>query len=113
MADLTYKQQTEKKYIMQLRDLLKVLPSFCTQFFIGIDTTTAPRTRLAYATDLKNFFEYIKLNYEKYSSTDIHDYPLELLTELKPADFEQYIQYVKLYVDESGKDVINNERDQT
>jgi site-specific recombinase XerD len=110
MANLTYKQQSDNKYIKQLRELEKKLPAFCVQFFTGIDLTTAPRTQVAYATDLKTFFEYIKLNYAEYADKDIHDYPLKLLTDLKAQDFEQFVQYVKLYSDEEGRDVVNHER---
>ncbi len=110
MANQTYKQTSDKKYIHQLRDMQSKLPAFTNQFFIGIDQTTAPRTRLAYATDLKTFFEYIQLNFEKYSKLQVHDFPLSLLTELKAADFEEYVQYLKLYSDSEGNDVVNHER---
>ena len=66
MATQTYKQLTDKKYINQLREMQKKLPEFTNRFFIGIDQTTAPRTRLAYATDLKTFFEYLKLRKNKF-----------------------------------------------
>lgn len=110
MASQTYKQTNDKKYTLKLREIQKELPAFTRQFFIGIDQTTAPRTRLAYATDLKTFFDYIKLNFSKYSETEIQDYPLSLLTELKAEDFEDFIQYVKLYSDSNGNDVVNHER---
>lgn len=110
MAVQTYKQTTDKKYIQQLRDMQQKLPRFTNAFFIGIDQTTAPRTRLAYATDLKTFFEYVKLNFKQYSEIEVHDFPLSLLTELTAADFEEYIQYLKLYSNKDGLDVTNNER---
>ena len=110
MAVQTYKQISDKKYISQLRELLKYLPQFCSQFFMGIDQTTAPRTQVAYATDLKTFFDYLKLNYRQYSDIEIHDYPVSILTELQASDFEQYIQYIKLYSNEQGRDVSNKER---
>lgn len=110
MANQTYKQLSDKKYITQLRDIQKQLPGFTAQFFIGIDQTTAPRTRLAYAQDIKTFFEYLHLNYEKYAAIDIKDYPLGILTELKAQDFEQYILEMKLYTDKDGRDVTNHEK---
>ncbi len=110
MANQTYKQTSDKKYLFQLRELQKKLPAFVSDYFIGIDQTTAARSRLAYATDLKTFFDYIHLEYEKYSNIDIHDFPISLLEELKARDFESYIQYIKLYTDENGKEQVNHER---
>ena len=110
MAERTYHEQSVIKYTKQLREIQDQLPSFTRQFFIAIDQTTAARTRVAYATDLKNFFEYVQLNYKQYADTDITDYSISILTELKSEDFEQYIQYLKLYSDKNGKDVVNHER---
>ena len=110
MAERTYHEQSVIKYTKQLREIQEQLPAFTRQFFIAIDQTTAARTRVAYATDLKNFFEYIQLNYQQYADTDIVDFPLNMLTALKAEDFEQYIQYLKLYSDKNGKDVVNHER---
>ena len=110
MAERTYHEQSIIKYTKQLREIQEQLPGFTRQFFIAIDQTTAARTRVAYATDLKNFFEYIQLNFEKYSDTAISDFPITILTDLKAEHFEDYVQYLKLYSNKNGKDVINHER---
>lgn len=110
MAQRTYSEQSNLIYTKKLRNLLEELPKFLKVFFIGIDQITAPRTRLAYAIDLKTFFEYVKLSFPKYSSLNITEFPIGLLTELKAEDFEDYIQYLKLYSDKDGHDVTNNER---
>ena len=44
---------------LKLKELLKKLPDFCFDYFIGIESRTTPLTRLNYALDLKIFFEYI------------------------------------------------------
>lgn len=44
----------------ELDELLKVLPGFCRQYFIGISTRTSELTRLNYARDLTVFFKYLR-----------------------------------------------------
>ena len=45
---------------LKLRELERQLPSFCTDYFIGVESRTTPLTRLNYALDAKIFFEYIR-----------------------------------------------------
>ena len=43
----------------QLNRLLENLPTFCNAFFLGIEQTTSPLTRLGYARDLEIFFNFL------------------------------------------------------
>ena len=47
---------------LKMREVVATLPRFCTQFFRGIQEYTSSRTRLAYAYDLRVFFEFIHNN---------------------------------------------------
>ena len=60
MATLSYHEQKDIENIKKLRELQKELPSFCSDFFRGIETSTSTRTRIAYAYDLKNIFSVLK-----------------------------------------------------
>lgn len=60
MATLSYHEQKDIENIKKLRELQKELPSFCSDFFRGIETSTSTRTRIAYAYDLKIFFPVFK-----------------------------------------------------
>ncbi len=60
MATLSYHEQKDIENIKKLRELQKELPSFCSDFFRGIETSTSTRTRIAYAYDLKIFFQFLK-----------------------------------------------------
>ena len=42
-------EEVNMKNQLRLREILDELPPYCKQFFIGIEPTTASRTRLAYA----------------------------------------------------------------
>ena len=55
----TYFEQREIDTIEKLRMVKKDLPVVCNEFFIGIEHTTSPLTRLGYALDLRIFFDYL------------------------------------------------------
>lgn len=57
--EMNYHDELNKKNVLKLREILETLPSFCRQFFRGIEDTTATRTRIAYAYDVRVFFEFI------------------------------------------------------
>lgn len=94
---------------IKLRELLKELPKFCSQFFLGIDQTTSSRTKIAYAYDLRVFFEYLLEQNPTLSNRTIREIPLEALDQLSPLDIEEYLEYLKYYT-KDGKEYINNER---
>ena len=58
MANLSYHENVDKKNINKLRELGSELPSYCREFFRGIEPRTGSRTRIAYAYDLKVFFNW-------------------------------------------------------
>ena len=47
MATLSYHEQKDIENIKKLRELQKELPSFCSDLFRGIETSTSTRTRIA------------------------------------------------------------------
>ena len=57
--EMNYHDELNKKNVLKLREILETLPAFCRQFFRGIEDTTATRTRIAYASDLRVLFEFI------------------------------------------------------
>ena len=59
MKEKAYHEKVNNRNEVHLRELCAKLPVFCKQFFIGIESTTSSRTRIAYAYDLGVFFEYI------------------------------------------------------
>jgi len=109
MAEKTYHEQERNKCILELRRLQSELPKFLKDYFRGIEYSTAPRTQIAYATDLKTFFEYIKDTNSMYKNTDIHDIDLGILSRLNAQDIEEYLEYCSYYV-KDGKEYMNDER---
>lgn len=104
-----YHDELNKKNILKLRELLAGLPPFCKQFFRGIEDTTASRTRIAYAYDLKVFFEFIHETNGVYRKKDIVDFPLSILDEIGREDIEEYMEYLSYYR-KDGVEYTNDER---
>ena len=63
----SYHEEQRRKMILRLRDLLLELPDFCFEYFRGIEPTTAERTRLGYAYDLKYLFSVPDRIYPRFS----------------------------------------------
>lgn len=109
MSELTYHEQAKQQSVIKLRQLQKELPVFLIEYFRGVEYTNSHRTQIAYAIDLKTFFEFIKDNNPKYTNEDIHRFPISILSEMTSFDIEEYLDYVKLY-EKDGKTYTNNER---
>ena len=110
MAALSYHEQEDIENTTRIRGILKELPPFCTDFFRGIEPRTSARTRLAYAYDLKTFFDFLKQVNPELKSKKLRDLPLSLLDEIKLMDLEEYMEYLKCYSTEKREDLINTER---
>ncbi len=109
MKEKAYHEKVIIDNELKLRELLQTLPHFCKDYFIGIEPTTSSRTRLAYAYDLGIFFEYMHENNPVCKKTDITDFSLELLDEIKASDIEEYLSWLKFYIKDDVEHT-NNER---
>ncbi|MBO4338050.1 MAG: tyrosine-type recombinase/integrase [Lachnospiraceae bacterium] len=108
-----YHEHEKKENIQKMRQVLADLPPFCKQFFRGIEQTTAPRTRLAYALDLRVFFEYMQKNNPALCRTPITEFPISVLDQIKKEDIEEFLEYLDLYekeTDENTREYTNGER---
>ena len=108
MKERTYHEEKNIENIKKLRELEKELPKFITTYFRGIEPYTASRTRIAYAVDLKTFFEYIKTSNPSYSEKNINEFEFSILTNLQASDIEEYLQYLKYYITSDGKEMTNS-----
>ena len=82
----------------ELDELLKVLPGFCRQYFIGISTRTSELTRLNYARDLTVFFKYLREETEQFAGISPDQFDVKLLDQVTPDDIEAFLYYVTRYV---------------
>ena len=107
MNNLNYHDKKNADNMVKLRELMTTLPSFCRQFFLGIKDTTSTRTRLAYAYDLRLFFEYLHNNHPRFKNTEITDFEVKWLDEVKALDIVEYMDYLSYY--EKDDEAITNE----
>lgn len=110
MSTLSYHEQKDIENIKKLRELIKELPAFCKDFFRGIEPQTSSRTRIAYAYDLKVFFEFLKKENPALKNREITDITLVHIDALRVSDFEEYMEYLKYRSNENNKEIINRER---
>ncbi|MFR3727443.1 tyrosine-type recombinase/integrase [Lacrimispora sp.] len=109
-APLSYHQQKDIENIRHLRELIKELPNFCGDFFRGIEPRTSSRTRIAYAYDLKVFFDFLQKENPSLCKTDMHNISLDNLDNLKVVDIEEYMEYLKYRFNDKNQQVTNKER---
>lgn len=105
-----YHDELNKKNVLKLRELQDTLPSFCKMYFRGMNDTISSRTKIAYAYDLKVFFEFLHKNNTYVSKFDIKDIPMSVLDRVSREDVEEYMEYLSLYKNDDDEDVLNDER---
>jgi len=110
MSELPYYEQKDRENTLRLRKMIKELPSFCADFFRGIEPQTSSRTRIAYAYDLKIFFDFLKKENPVIGKLDIQDITLSHLDQLHVTDLEEYMEYLKYRFNEKNQEVVNKER---
>lgn len=110
MKNIPYYEQKDRENTKKLREQIKELPSFCSEFFRGIEPRTSSRTRIAYAYDLSVFFDFLKKENPKVKKMDIKDIPLSFLDQICVMDLEEYMEYLKYRFNEHNQEVVNKER---
>lgn len=109
MKEKAYYENVNVKNEVKLRKRLQELPSFCKQFFIGIEPTTSSRTRIAYAYDIGCFFDYLHTVNPICQRMEMHEFPITILDQITPMDIEEYLSYLKYY-EKDGVEHTNDER---
>lgn len=94
---MKYHEEQNKEMLLKLRELEKDLPTFCIDFFDGIEQTTLIRTRLSYARDLMIFFKYLKEYVEHFVSMDIISLQTKDMEYVKATDIERFLSTMTLY----------------
>ncbi len=103
-----YYEEQDIKNIEKIRHIQEQLPPFCKAFFHDIADYTSTRTRVAYAYDLKVFFEFLHENNAVCRKMDITEIPLSILDLITKDDILEYLDYMTLY-DKDGKIITNKD----
>lgn len=105
-----YYLDRNRRNMRKLNEMLGDLPPFCSVFFIGIQDTTTPLTRLNYAVDLKTFFNYL-VNYEtQFYNRQVHSITIADIDEIDAQLIERFMAYIAYYDKEDGTILTNGER---
>ncbi len=105
---LKYHEQVDRDNTLKLREQLSELPACCTTFFRGIEQRTSSRTRIAYAYDLKVFFQFLIDQNPLFKGKTTRDFSLDDIDRLSVLDMEDYMEYLK-YRKRITKDSKGNE----
>lgn len=98
-----YHEQQNIKNSVILREIIYSLPPFTFEFFRGIEQTTSSKTRIAYAYDLRLFFEFLLDYHKDFKGKQIKNIELKDLLNIIPDDIEMYLEYLSYYKKEDKK----------
>ena len=95
MKNENYYTRRNIQDIDRVAQLLEELPSFCEDYFLGIESRTSCQTRLKYAYDLRIFFDF--LCKKRYKNCEILDLNLSHLENISHYDIELFLSYLSHY----------------
>ena len=94
---LTYREKLDAERIVQIRAIARELPPACGDFFRAIAVTTGTFTRLAYAIDLKTFFQFLQTERYQFSQKPLYQFNNDDLALVSQSDLTAYIEYLTFY----------------
>lgn len=95
--NLSYREKIDAERIMQIRAIARELPPASADFFSAIAVTTGTFTRLAYAIDLKTFFQFLQTERYQFSHKPLYAFTNEDLALVSQSDLTAYIEYLTFY----------------
>lgn len=101
--NLSYHEQKDTDYILQLRQLLTELPPYARDYFRAAEQKTSAKTRISYAYDLQVFFRFLMEKNPALSEKSMNEITLEEINLLTGSDIEEYQEYLKYYESENGE----------
>jgi len=101
----SYHQEKEQKNILKIRELQKDLPPFVAEFFRNKADYTSSQTRLAYAYDLRLFFNFLISEIRDIDADNVDNFTLEHFGKINVSHIEEFMEYLSYYVnfDSSSK----------
>lgn len=108
MSEKYYVQRNDNN-VERLRELKAELPYFCSEFFVGVENTTTPLTRLNYAYDLRIFFYYLATHAPQFHGRSAKQISLLDLNALTATEIENFLEFLSMY-EFNGKTYRNNAR---
>lgn len=95
---ISYQTERSQHINDRMKDLQRELPVSCTDYFRSISQTTSPLTRLAYAYDLRLFFQYLNLENMYFANSSTIMLTGEDLSRITARDIFGFQEYLQQYV---------------
>ncbi len=108
-----YHEDQNKINTLKMRHVIQDLPIFSHDFFRGIEHRTSSKTRIAYAYDLRIFFNFLISEIQLFKKKTIYDISLNDLEKITPDMIEIYLEYLSYYHsnnDSSSIEHVNKEK---
>lgn len=94
---ITYHEENDIKNTLRLRELLRDLPPFASDYFRARSSSAATRTRISYAQDIHIFFEFLTQMNPFYKNYTMKDFRVEDLDRVTARDIDEYMEFLKVY----------------
>jgi integrase/recombinase XerC len=103
--DRPYFEQVDIRNTKKLRTMLASLPPFAPAFFRGIEPQTSSRTRIAYAYDLRVFFDFLLNELPEFQGRTMASLTISDLDQITATNLEEYMEYLKYYVQPGAEEI--------
>jgi len=104
-SSATHNQKQEQLNTRKLRQIMKCLPSFCRDFFRGIEHNTSILTRIGYSYDLRLFFEFLTLEIDDFNGITPSAITLASIENIKAVHIEMFLEYLNYYSRPESPDI--------
>lgn len=110
MSYKNYHDQVAIQRTARLREMLLDLPADCSDYFKSVAQTTSPLTRLAYAYDLRLFFQFLCAEQPEFSDCKPNTISTQRLAEITARHIGNFQEYLTLYIREenAGETIVTN-----
>lgn len=105
-----YFEERNQAVLLRQRQIMRELPSFIADYFVGIEHTTSPLTRLNYAYDLRLFFDYLVNMQDLFNGKKVSELVVNDLNIVRAKHIEHFLSYISSYVDEENNSISNGDR---
>jgi len=96
--------------IDRMRQILREMPEFVMDYFVGIEQTTSPLTRLNYAYDLRLFLDYLVNMLDLFQGKKVKELVVTDLNLVKAKHIERFLSYLSSYVDDENNRITNGDQ---
>ena len=107
METSNYYVERNRKGNEKLKLLIKDLPEFCLEFFVGKANSTSILTRLGYAQDYLIFFQFLSENIPAFYGKKTNEFTLTDLNKITSTCVEEYLNFLSYY-DRNGETYSND-----